>query len=79
MDLEPLRELTRLQTLYLGSTQVSDLEPLRRLTQLKVLWLGHTQVSDLRPLVKMKGVTIWLDAGQQVTIPEELKDRVFRF
>ncbi len=78
-DLEPLRNLTELLWLYLSDTQVSDLEPLRELTQLQSLSLDGTQVSDLSPLVKMKNVTIYLYEGQQVTIPEELKDRVVRW
>ena len=77
-DLDPLRELTQLQQIYLNRTQVSDITPLRDLTQLQLLYLYSTQVSDLSPLTGMKSVTIFLDENQQVTIPEELKDRVVR-
>ena len=77
-DLEPLYHLTQLQWLSLRETQVSDLEPLCELTKLKELVLCETQVSDLTPLLKIKGVTIYLNEGQQVTVPEELKDRVVR-
>ena len=47
-------------------------------SDVRVLYLGDTQVTDLSPLVKMKGVWIYLDEDQQVTVPEELKDRVRR-
>ena len=49
-------------------------QPLRELTQLRWLYLNGAQALDFEP--KIKGVTIYLDEGQQVTIPEELKDRV---
>ena len=75
-DLEPLSELTQLQELNLNYTQVSDLEPLRELTQLRELELRGTPVSDLSPLVKMKGVWLYLDKEQQLTVPEKLKKRV---
>ena len=78
-DLEPLRNLTQLQELDLRETQVSDLNPLSQLTQLQNIILWGTPVSDLTPLVKMKNVVILLDKEQQVTVPEELKDRVRRF
>ena len=77
-DLEPLRELSQLRSLDLGNTQISDLEPLRELTKLRELILIDTQVSDLAPLVNMKGVTIYINKRQHVTVPEELKDRVKR-
>ena len=77
-DIGPLRDLSQLQVLYLKGTQVSDLSPLRDLTQLREIWLYGTPVSDLTPLVKMKGVTIRLYEGHQVTVPEELKYRVVR-
>ncbi|MCH7729726.1 MAG: hypothetical protein IH991_25130 [Planctomycetes bacterium] len=78
-DLGPLRELTQLKKLFLGRSQVSDLGPLRGLSQLQQLNLNGTPVSDLSPLVKMKNVRIYLGRDQQVTVPEELKDRVTRF
>ena len=77
-DLEPLRGLTQLQELYLTDAPVSDLRPLRKLTQLKFLELSGTLVSDLSSLAKIKGVTIYLYEERQVTVPEELKDRVLR-
>ncbi|MCH7726301.1 MAG: hypothetical protein IH991_07460 [Planctomycetes bacterium] len=68
-DLEPLRELTQLLAVDLRDTKISDLTPLRELTQLQELYLGGTRVSDLSPLVGIKGVTLYLREGQEVTIP----------
>ena len=77
-DLEPLSKLPRLHFIDLEGAQVSDLEPLREMTQLRKLDLRYTQVTDLSPLTEMKNVTIYLDEKQQLTIPEELEDRVMR-
>ena len=57
-------------------TEIEDIESLRELTQLQILNLKGTQVSDLTPFMGMKYVTIVLDDGHEMTIPEELKDRV---
>ncbi len=59
--------LNQLRWLDLSGTQGSDIEPLRELTQLQHITLFGTQVSNLEPLVKLKGVWIFLDEGQQVT------------
>ena len=76
-DLGPLQNLAQLEGLYLRGTQVSDLEPLRELTQLRLLTLVNTPVSDLTPLAGMKNVKIYLDEAQQVTVPDELADRMW--
>lgn len=74
VDLEPLKGLTKLQTLDLsGDAGVSDLEPLKGLTALQSLNLTLTQVADLEPL---KGLTKLqsLDlAGTSVANLEPLK------
>ena len=75
-DVVPLHKLPDLQRLWLTSTDVSDLKPLRKLTQLQWLWVDHTQVDDLSPLLELKSVFIFLEEESQVTVPEELKDRV---
>ena len=49
-DLEPLRDLVRLQSLDCTSTQVSDLGPLRGLINLQYLNCLWTSVHDLAPL-----------------------------
>ncbi|MGB3687764.1 MAG: leucine-rich repeat domain-containing protein [Jannaschia helgolandensis] len=42
-----IADLTNLQTLFLGNTQVTDLSPIASLTNLQRLSLGNTQVTDL--------------------------------
>jgi Leucine-rich repeat (LRR) protein len=49
-DLDPLRGLSSLKSLFLSGTQVTVLEPLRGLTSLETLWLDGARVSDLDPL-----------------------------
>jgi hypothetical protein len=46
--LEYLKELTQLQTLWLGGTQISDagLEHLKGLTTLQVVYIAQTRVTD---------------------------------
>jgi Leucine-rich repeat (LRR) protein len=67
-DLDPLRGLTGLQTLWLGNnTQVSDLDPLRGLTGLQDLRLGNTQVSDLAPLRGLTGLDTLVLGNTQVS------------
>ena len=63
----------------LSGAKIDDIGPLRELNQMKWLFLDDTQVSDLAPLSELNQLeTIFLDEDQQVTIPEELKDRVVR-
>lgn len=56
--LSELRSLTKLESVYLRSTRLSDLEPLRGLRNLKVLWLGSNRFTDdgLRPLEGFKSL-----------------------
>lgn len=48
--LEPLGELSELQTLNISGTNISDLSPLRNSNKLKVLKAGNTRIEDLSPL-----------------------------
>lgn len=48
--LEPLSELSELQTLNISGTNVGDLMPLRNSNKLKVLKTGNTRIDDLTPL-----------------------------
>lgn len=48
--LEPLSELSELQTLNITGTNVGDLTPLRNSNKLKVLKTGNTRIEDLSPL-----------------------------
>ena len=48
--LEPLSELSELQTLNITGTNVSDLTPLRNSNKLKTLKAGQTRIEDLSPL-----------------------------
>src|SRR6516165_6070854 len=58
VELEPLKELTSLESLSLIAKPVTDagLEHMKGLTRLKFLWLGATQVSDAG-LVHLAGLT----------------------
>ena len=48
--LDPLNELSELQTLNISGTNVSDLTPLRNSNKLKVLKASNTRIDDLSPL-----------------------------
>jgi len=70
-DLVQLKEITQLERLYLGRTNVTDagLEQLKGLTQLRLLLLDGTDITDAG-LERLKGLTqlerLWLD-GTYVT------------
>ncbi len=49
-DIEPLSQLSHLQSLILSNTMVWDITPLRNLLKLSVLDISHTFVTDLLPL-----------------------------
>jgi len=80
-DITPLKDLSSLQVLKLGSTQkpwlwrtqVSDLTPLKGLINLKELWLGSTQVSDLSPLKGLNNLQDLVLSGTQVSDLTPLK------
>ena len=48
--LEPLSELSELQTLNIAGTNINDLTPLRNANKLKVLKAANTRIDDLSPL-----------------------------
>lgn len=48
--LDPLSELSELQTLNISGTNVSDLTPLRNSNKLKTLKAANTRIDDLTPL-----------------------------
>lgn len=48
--LDPLNELSELQTLNISGTNVGDLTPLRNSNKLKVLKASNTRIDDLSPL-----------------------------
>ena len=48
--LEPLSELSELQTLNIAGTNINDLTPLRNANKLKVLKASNTRIEDLSPL-----------------------------
>lgn len=49
-NIEPLAKLTRLKTVNLAGTQISDIVPLKNLTNLEVLDCRDTEITDLSPL-----------------------------
>lgn len=56
-NISALAGLTKLTSLDLGGTQVSDLSALSGLSGLAILNLKHTKVSDLAPLFGLSGLT----------------------
>lgn len=62
--------LTRLQTLHLNNTQITDLAPLAGLDQLRELAVANTMVIDLRPITKLGrlGASTLADGQQTVTM-----------
>lgn len=52
-DLEPLRRLTRLESLYASNEELTDLSPLAGLANLKSLTLTGNHIRDLSPLAGM--------------------------
>ncbi len=52
-DLEPLAQLTQLQSLDCSWTQVADLGPVAQLTRLQSLDCSQTRVADLGPLAQL--------------------------
>jgi len=65
--LDPLKDLTALESLDLIGTQVSDLAPLQGLTALQSLVLSYTQVSDITPLQGSTALRSLDLAGTQVS------------
>ncbi|MBN1974382.1 MAG: hypothetical protein JW787_12135 [Sedimentisphaerales bacterium] len=53
IELSPLKNLTNLQNLNLGSSQISNIEPLKELKNLQSLILSRTNVIDIKPLVNL--------------------------
>lgn len=54
---EELATITKLDSINLDHSAISDLDPLRRFTNLKVIIASNTSVSDLRPLEVLKDIT----------------------
>ncbi len=65
-DLSPLKDLTRLEYLYLQYNQVQDLSPLQGLTGLTYLDLTGNQVQDLSPLKGLTGLVELRLGGNQI-------------
>jgi Leucine-rich repeat (LRR) protein len=58
-DISPISDLTRLEILFITSSQVSDIKPLADLTNLRLLNLERNQISDISPLANMTNLE-WL-------------------
>jgi hypothetical protein len=56
-DIEPLRYMTNLTYLDLGTNQISDISPLKGLTNLMELSLMQNQISDISPLRGLTNLT----------------------
>lgn len=76
MDLSPLSGLTGLRKLRLDGTPVTDLSPLSGLTELHHLDLRGTQVTDLSPLARLTKTRISLDRDRDISVPEQMKNRI---
>ena len=51
-----IQYLISLETLRLGSNQVSDISPLAGLTNMEALYLGENQISDISPLAGLTNI-----------------------
>lgn len=69
-DLEPLKNLLQLQSIFCSVTQVSDLSPLKNLLKLQSVHCSHTQVSNLEPLKNLLQLTT-IDCS--ITLVHDLK------
>ena len=68
-DLNPLMNLTALQTLWLHRNEIVDITPLANLTNLTELTLSRNQVRDLNPLMNLTALqTLWLHRNEIVDI-----------
>ena len=65
-NLDPLKDLTDLQTLDLSGTWVADLAPLQGLHALQTLNLRETSVADVRPLAVLTALENLYLAGTKV-------------
>jgi len=74
-DLEPLRNLTSLERLYLDNSLVSDLSPLKNLKNLKILDLGRTPVSNIEPVANLDFESLFI-SFTQVTDLEPLLSQI---
>ncbi|MEC7984470.1 MAG: leucine-rich repeat domain-containing protein [Myxococcota bacterium] len=64
-DISPLRQLDRMEELYLVSNRITDISPLIHLRQLQVLRLDGNQIKDISILPKLKRLNrIGLDSNQ---------------
>ncbi|MEZ4829318.1 MAG: hypothetical protein R3C61_23970 [Bacteroidia bacterium] len=55
-ELDALRPLTGLRSLYLDDTQVRDIAALQAMNDLEELYLRNTSVEDLRPIQQLTGL-----------------------
>ena len=56
-QIDSLRYMTSLTTLYLSGNQISDLTPLTNLNNLEVLILDRNRISDITPLANLTNLT----------------------
>ncbi len=72
-DISSLRDLTKLEILYIGGesaaydAELSDISPLANLTELTSLNLGNTNVSNLTPLSNLTKLTRLLLQGNEIS------------
>ena len=56
LDLTPLKNLTKLESLGLASNRIDDISPLGNLVNLEWLGLSETGTENLKPLLKLKNL-----------------------
>ena len=67
-----LRNLKRLKSLDLSSTNVVDLEPISKLYQLRSFWCAYTKVSTIRHLQALRRLS-HLDCSETEVSSSELE------
>jgi|GEM_PF-3992316 len=75
-DISGLAGFTRLERLYLSSTQVSDISVLKDLINLKKLYLSNVQLSDISALAKLINLEELYLSGTSVSDISVLRDLV---
>ena len=65
LDLEPLRDLKKLQVLHCSSNALQSIEPIKELVELQELRLDNSSVTDLSPLKNLVNLEL-LSVGSKV-------------
>lgn len=73
-NIEPLKNLKSLESLYLYDNQISNIEPLIELKSLTTLSLFSNQITDIEPLKGLKSLRLLYLDNNQISNIEPLKE-----